>query len=83
MSIIIIKERGRNMYYNFFTLVGVLEEIFKDGYIRLNVNKERFIVKLDKCIERPNKDYIGKTISVKGQMHMTNIIELIGERIVY
>ena len=71
------------MYYNFFTLVGVLEEIFKDGYIRLNVNGERFIVKLDSVIERPNKKYIGKTISVKGKLAMTNITELIGERIVY
>ena len=70
------------MYSNYYMIVGRLEEIFKDGYIKIKElqSGRSFVMQLDKDLERPSEECIGKIISTSGELLMTNIIELICKR---
>ena len=71
--------------YNYYVIVGVLEEIFKDGYIKVREHKSNssFLMKLDDNLERPNEDLIGQLISTSGELKMTNLIELVCKRYIF
>ena len=78
--------------YNYFILIGIVKEVLRIGYNNCNVIRLENTNEFGKTniftiyfYYGERKDYealIGKTISVKGRLDMTNLIELIGERII-
>lgn len=78
--------------YNYFQLIGNVEDISKDNIMTLTVNGElrnskstKFYINVNNTypsIKELDFDLKGKRIGIRGHLIFTNMLELVGDRII-
>ena len=65
---------------NEFTLSGMIVQIGKDDFILLEIGNKNYVP--IKCETKIKPNYLGEVVEVSGYLKQTNILELVGTKII-